>query len=363
MAIRLYVGTYTTTLPHVQGKGEGIYLYDMEPVSGRLTPRGVTPDVVNPSYLALDPRGRFLFAANEVSEIDGQPGGAVSAFAIDPASGNLTFLNRQLTHGTAPCYLCVDQTGQTVLVSNYGSGSVAAYRVGSDGRLSPSSDFIQHAAAEYNPKPPPGPHAHSVNIDHRNHFALVADLGLDAILVYRLDPVQGKLTANDPPGALLKKGAGPRHLALSPDGRFAYVINEQDSTMTVFSYDEPRGILQEIQTVSTLPSDFSGRNTTADVHVHPSGRFVYGTNRGHNSLVIFAIDPETGRLNLVGHESTQGRTPRNFAFDPNGRFLYAANQDSSTIVTFRIDLATGRLIPTGQVTEVPSPVCLKFAMV
>ncbi|HLH73548.1 MAG TPA: beta-propeller fold lactonase family protein, partial [Chloroflexota bacterium] len=193
MAIRLYVGTYTTTLPHVQGKAEGIYLYEMNPASGQLTPRATTPGVVNPSYLALDPRGRYLFAVNEVSEIDGQPGGAVSAFAIDPASGELTFLNRQSTRGTAPCYLCVDQTGQTVLVSNYGSGSLAAFRVGSDGRLSSASDFIQHSAAEYNPKPPPGPHSHSVNIDHANRFALLAELGLDAILVYRLDPSQGKL--------------------------------------------------------------------------------------------------------------------------------------------------------------------------
>ncbi|MGH2459243.1 MAG: lactonase family protein [Chloroflexota bacterium] len=363
MAIRLYVGTYTTKLGHVDGKGEGIYLYDVDPATGRLTHRTTTPGLANPSYLALDARQRFLFAANEVKENAGQPGGAVSAFAIDPASGGLTPLNHQSTRGTDPCYLCVDRTGRCVLASNYSSGSVAAFLVGADGRLSPLTDFVQHAAGEYNPKPPPGPHAHSVNLSPDERFALVAELGLDAILVYRLDVENGKLTPNDPPSAALKRGAGPRHLAFAPNGRFAYVINEQGLSMTAFAYDATRGALREIQTLSTVPPGISGRDSTADVHVHPSGRFVYGSNRGHDSIVIFAVDPTTGKLSLVGHESTRGRTPRNFAIDPSGATLYAANQDTHSVVSFAIDAQTGRLTPTGQVTEVPSPVCLKFSVI
>lgn len=362
MAIRLYVGTYTTKLGHVDGKGEGIYLYDVDPTSGRLSHRATTPGVANPSYLALDPGQRFLFAANEVKEVDGQAGGAVSAFAIDPTTGALTSLNHQSTRGTDPCYLCVDRTGRCVLASNYSSGSVAAFSVESDGRLMPLTDFVQHSAAEYNPKPPPGPHAHSVNLSPDERFALVADLGLDAILVYRLDVERGKLTPNDPPSAPLTRGAGPRHLAFAPNGRHAYVINEQGMTMTAFAYDAAGGSLREIQTVPTLPEGIGGRNSTADVHVHPSGRFVYGSNRGHNSIVIFAVDQATGKLSLVGHESTQGRTPRNFAIDPSGATLYAANQDTHTVVSFAIDTQTGRLTPTGQVTEVPSPSCLKFSV-
>ncbi len=363
MAIRLYVGTYTTILGHVHGQGEGIYRYDVDPASGQLTHRGTTPGVVNPSYLALDPRQRFLFAANEVKEVDGQPGGSVSAFAIDRATGGLTYLNRQSTIGTDPCYLCVDRTGRCVLASNYSSGSVVAFLVGDDGRLTPATDFVQHSAAEYNPKPPPGPHSHSVNLSPDERFALVAELGLDAVVVYRLNVETGKLTPNDPPSAQLKRGAGPRHFDFTPDGRHVYVINEQDLTMTAFAYDATRGALREIQTLPTLPAGVTGRNSTADVHVHPSGRFVYGSNRGHDSIVIFGIDPASGRLSLVGHESTRGHTPRNFAIDPSGAMLYAANQDTHTVVSFRIDAETGRLTPTGQVTEVPSPACLKFSVV
>lgn len=360
MAVQMYVGTYTMTLPHVQGKGEGIYLYDVDPTSGRLTHRATTPGVVNPSYLALDPRRRFLFAVNEVKEIDGHSGGAVSAFAIDPRSGELTYLNRQSTRGTDPCYLCVDQTGRFVLASNYGSGSVAVFPIQDDGRLAPASEFIQHSGENFNPKPPPGPHAHSINLDPQNRFALVADLGLDAILTYRVDHEQGKLdlAATTP----LKRGAGPRHLAFSPNGRYAFVVNEQASSLTSLAYDPEQGTLREIQTMSTLPPGYAGRNSCADVRVHPSGRFVYGSNRGHDSIAIFAVDPPTGTLGLVDYALTRGHTPRNFVIDPSGTALYAANQDSHTVVRFQLDPKSGQLTPTNQVTEVPSPVCLTFSV-
>ncbi len=356
----VFVGTYTTALPHVQGKAEGIYVYQMDPATGALIHRHTVPGVANPSYLELDPRHRYLYAVNEVSEIDGQRGGGVSAFAVDQASGALTFLNRQLTRGEDPCHLCVDAAGRYVLVANYSGGSVAVFPVREHGELAPASDFVQHVGSSVNPQRQQGPHAHSINLDPTNRFAVVADLGLDQLLVYRFDRGQGKLIPNDPPSTSTTPGAGPRHLAFHPSGRYAFVVNEIASTLSSFAYDAERGILREVQTLSTLPADFAERNSCADVHVHPNGRFVYGSNRGHDSIAIFAIDEATGGISPVGHASTAGRTPRNFAIDPTGTFLLAANQNSSSVVTYRIDGATGRLTPAGPIAEVPTPVCLKI---
>jgi len=360
-AMRVYVGTYTATSPHAHGKSEGIYTNQFDPASGRLTRVHTTSGVVNPSYLALDPRHRYLYAVDEVEESDGQPTGGVSAFAVDSASGALTFLNRQPSHGTAPCHVSVDRTGRFVLVANYGSGSVAMYPIEDGGGLGAASDVVQHVGSSVNPERQQGPHAHSINLDPDNHFALVCDLGMDKIMVYRLDLAHGKLVPNDPPSAAAKPGAGPRHLAFHPNARNAYVINEIASTLTAFAWDGARGALREIQTVSTLPVGFTGSSHTADVHVAPSGRFVYGSNRGHDSIVGFAIDQQTGALTYAGHASTLGRTPRNFAIDPSGTFLLVANQDTDTVVTFRVDPETGQLSPTGQMANVPTPVCLKFA--
>lgn len=232
--------------------------------------------------------------------------------------------------------------------------------IGEDGRLGELTDAIQHQGSSVNPQRQEGPHPHSANPDAANRYLFVPDLGLDKIMIYRVDLTHGKLSPNDEPWARVKAGAGPRHFAFHPNGKYGYVINELDSTLTAFAYDDKRGRLTEVETVSTLPENYKGRNHCADVHVSPSGKFIYGSNRGHDSIVIFAINERTGRLTYVGHEPTQGKTPRNFAIDPTGTFLLVANQDSDTIVTFRIDRLTGKLSPTGNVISAPTPVCLKM---
>ncbi|MEX0762428.1 MAG: lactonase family protein [Dehalococcoidia bacterium] len=355
--VLVYVGTYT-------GSGsEGIYVCRMDMSTGRLEVTGSAGGIKNPSYLAIHPQQGHLYAVNEVEEFDGKPSGAVSAFSIQQETGELTYLNHQSSHGTGPCHLSVDKTGRFVLVANYGSGSIAMLPVQDDGRLSEATDAIQHEGSSVNPERQKGPHAHSINLDADNRFAFVADLGLDRIMIYQLDLTQGKLRPNDEPWTEVTAGAGPRHFDFHPNGRYAYVINELDSTMSALRYDNRKGALEVMQTESTLPADFSGRSHCADVHVSPSGRFVYGSNRGHDSIVIFAIDEGTGRLTYVGHEPTQGETPRNFLIDPTGTFLLAANQNSGNIVTFRIDPQNGTLSPTGHVAGVPKPVCLKMITV
>ena len=354
-----YIGTYTQL--RGQNRAEGIYGFRIDPSSGALTLAHATSGIVNPSFLTLDPRQRYLYAVNELSEIDGPNGGAINAYAIDRATGGLTFLNRQPTHGSLTCHLEVDHTGKYLLVANYGSGSVVMFPILDDGRLAPASDFVQHVGSSVNPERQEGPHAHSINIDAGNRFALTPDLGMDKVVIYRIDLAAGKLVPNDPPFATVAPGSGPRHLAYHPNRRLVFVINEIGSTMTSFQWNESRGSLEEVQTISTLPEGFTGRSSCADCHVSPSGKFLYGSNRGHNSIVIYAIDEATGRLTLVGHESTRGRIPRNFGIDPTGTYLYAENQDSDNIVTFRVDQQTGKLTATGQVTEVPAPVCMKFA--
>jgi 6-phosphogluconolactonase len=299
----------------------------------------------------------------EVSDFAGKKSGGVSAFAIDASTGNLTLLNQQSSGGTGPCHLVVDKAGKNVLVANYGGGSVAVLPIQADGRLSEATCFIQHTGKSVNPRRQEAPHAHSINLDAANNFAFVADLGLDKVLVYRFDAAKGTLTPNDPPAASVAPGAGPRHFAFHPGGRYAYVINEMGNTVTAFNYDAQKGVLTEIQTLSTLPQGYTEVSHTAEVQVHPSGKFLYGSNRGHDSIAVYSIDQNTGRLTLVGISSTQGKTPRNFGIDPTGTFLLAANQDSDNIVVFRIDPQTGELKPTGQVVEVPRPVCVKFVAV
>jgi 6-phosphogluconolactonase len=344
----------------VRSKAEGIYVFRMDPTSGTLTPAHIRNGVTNPSFLALDPRRRHLYAVNEIQAKDTPPGGTVSAFDVDQVTGELTPLNQQPTHGDDPCHLSVEQTGRYLVAVNYTSGSVAMFPIQDEGRLGPSSDFVQHVGSSVDPDRQQGPHAHSVTVDPTNRFALVADLGLDKVLVYQLDLARGKLVLNNPPGATLQPGSGPRHVAFHPNGRFVYVINELASTLTAFAYDETDGTLDELHTVPTLPAGYNGRSSCADVHVLPSGKFVYGSNRGHDSIVIYAIDQDTGRLTYVGHEPTGGQTPRNFAIDPTGAFLLAANQNTDTIVAFHIDANTGKLTPTGQVTNVPTPVCVQI---
>jgi 6-phosphogluconolactonase len=352
--LRVYVGTYT------QRGSKGIYRFDFDPASGKLTSRAVAAEAKNPSFVAIDPNQRFLFAVSEVDNIDGKSSGAVNAFAIDRGTGDLTLLNQQPSGGAGPCHLVVDRAGKHVLVANYGGGSVAVLPIASDGRLGKATAFIQHTGSGPNPQRQERPHAHSINLDAANRFAVVADLGLDKLFVYRFDAAKGTLTPNEPPYVSIAPGSGPRHFAFHPNGRNAYVINELASTVTAFHYDSDRGILEPLQTISTLPSDFKGKNYTAEVQVHPSGRFLYGSNRGHNSIAVFAIDPATGKLTATGHQSGQIKTPRNFGIDPTGSHLLVANQDSDSIVVFRIDAAIGELRPTGITAEVPVPVCVKM---
>ena len=344
----VFVGTYT------RGASEGIYVYRLDLATGVLGYTDKATGVENPSFLDIHPTHRYLYAVNENNE------GEIRAFALDPQKGALDFLNKQSTHGAAPCHLSVDASGQCALVANYGSGNVCAYPVREDGQLGEATSNIQHQGSSVDQNRQQGPHAHSITLDPANRFAFAADLGTDQVLVYQVDPAGAALAANDPPYAQVAAGQGPRHFGFHPNGRYAYLINEMGNTFTALTYDADRGALDEIHTLSTLPDDFSDTSHCADVHVHPSGKFVYGSNRGHDSIAIAAIDQDTGGLSIVGYQPTGGENPRNFALDPTGTFLFAANQDTDDIFTFRIDQQTGALEPTGQKTEVPTPVCLKM---
>jgi 6-phosphogluconolactonase len=350
----VYVGTYTS------GKSEGIYLYRLNLSSGELKHFATTKGVKDPSFLAIAPSRRYLYAVNEVEEFAGKKSGAVSAFAIDQRTGELRFLNQQPTLGGAPCYVVVDQTGRFVLAANYVGGNFAVLPVRSDGTLGEATDVKQDLGSSINADRQEGPHAHCIVLDSANRFAYGCDLGTDKIMIYRFDARRGKLIPNGTPSVQVKPGAGPRHLTFHPGGKYAYLINELHATVTAFTHDRVRGNLKEVQTVPTLPKDFNGADTSADIHVSPDGRFVYCSNRGHDSIATFKIDPRNGELTFIAHEPTGGKTPRNFAIDPTGTFLLAANQKSDSIVTFRLDPKTGRLAATGHVAEVPSPVCLKF---
>ena len=350
---RVYVGTYTGA------KSKGIYLFEMDPATGETTPPRVVAETPNPTFLAIHPNGKYLYAANEVGKFGNEDAGFVSAFAIDAKTGGLTPLNQQSSKGTGPCHLVVDREGKNILVANYGGGNVAVLPIGRDGKLAPATAFIQHKGSSVDQGRQEGPHAHSINVAPDNRYAFAADLGLDKVLVYRFDAGKGTLVANDPPAGVVAPGSGPRHFAFHPSGKYAYVINEMLCTVTTFSYDAKTGALKELQTIATLPNPVPG-NSTAEIVAHPSGKFLYGSNRGHNSIAMFAIDPKTGLLTAMGHEPTQGKMPRNFAVDPTGVYLLAENQDSDTIVFFKIDPNTGKLTPTGKTVSVPVPVCVKF---
>ncbi|MFN0086183.1 MAG: lactonase family protein [Blastocatellia bacterium] len=346
----LYVGTYT------KGKSEGIYIYRMNGQTGELKPVATVRDVSNPSFLAIDPRRKFLYAVNESGQFNGKPGGGVTAYAIDPKTGDLKKLNDRPSPGV-PCHLSVHPSGRFVLAANYGGGNVVMYPVNADGSLGALSYVAQHTGKGGDPKRQDGPHAHCVMLDAAGRFAFAPDLGIDKIMIYKVDTAAGKLLLHGV--APTRPAAGPRHFDFHPSGNFAYVINELDSTITAFAYSKAKGTLTALQTVSALPEGYAGTSYCADIHVHPSGRFLYGSNRGHDSIVAFLINND-GRLSILNHEPVGGKWPRNFGIDPAGNFLLVANQNSDNVVTFRIDPATGWLKPTGQSTEVPMPVCLKF---
>ncbi len=330
----------------------------MNPDTGELT-RKSSFKSVNPSFLTIDRSKRFLYAVNEVPDFLGKPSGGVSAFAIEPKTFNLRLLNQQATQGADPCHLTLDRKGKTLLVANYTGGNITALPVRLDGTVGMATEVKQHEGSSIKEQQK-GPHAHCIILDRSERYALAADLGIDKVMIYRFDRTTGKLSPGNQASAELQQGAGPRHLKLHPTGKYLYVINELDSTMTAFKYSGVNGTLTQIETISTLPADFSGVSYCADVHVSPSGKFLYGSNRGHNSIVVFEIDQRTGKLKTLEHVSTEGNWPRNFTIDPSGRFLLVANQRTDNVVTFAIDPLTGRLKSTGHVAEIPVPVCLSF---
>jgi 6-phosphogluconolactonase len=351
-----YTGTYTA------GKNsKGIYVFRFDAATGKLTPLGLAAESNSPSFLAIHPNHHFLYAAIEVGDFNGQKSGAVAAYSIDRNTGKLTFLNQVSSHGAGPCHVMVDKTGKNVFVANYDGGSIAVLRIGADGKLGEASAAIQHHGSSVNKERQEGPHSHCIQPSPDNRFALVADLGLDEVLVYRFDPTKGTLTPNDPPFGKTPPGAGPRHFAFSPNGRFVYVINEIQCTASTFEYDAKRGALQLKDTISTLPEGYKVTNddSTAELRIHPSGKFVYGSNRGHDSIAVFAVDPASGTLKPVERVSTQGKTPRGFNIDPTGAYLIAANQDSDSLVVFQIDQNTGKLT-AGQKIEAYAPVDVEF---
>jgi 6-phosphogluconolactonase len=360
----VYVGTYTM---EAGSPSKGIYAYRFNSDTGELVPIGLAAETTNPSFLAVHPNHRFLYAVNETGNYQGQKSGAVSAFAIDRATGKLTLLNEVASKGADPCYITVDKTGKYVLVANYTGGSVAVFPVLEDGRLGEASAFIQHTGHGSDPERQEGPHAHSIDLSFDERFAIVDDLGLDETLVYKFDSAKGSLALNDPPIyttlAKADPGAGPRHFVFNPNGKFAYVVNEIQSTVSAFSYDSSAGALRPLQTISTYPKDFTGHNDDAEIQVHPSGKFLYASNRGHDSIAVFAIDPVKGTLTLIEYASTKGQTPRSFEIAPGGSLLFAANEKSNNIVVFSIDQKTGRLTPTGKVLDVAEPVCVKFVAI
>jgi 6-phosphogluconolactonase len=351
----VYIGTYTGA------KSRGIYVSRLDLATGRLSPPELAAESENPSFLALHPDRPLLYAVNETGTFEGQKAGSVSGFAIDDATGRLRSLNRVSSRGADPCHLVVDASGKNVLVANYSGGSVASLPIGKDGQLQPASAFVQHTGSSVDSRQK-GPHAHAVGLDGRNRLALVADLGLDKLLLYRFDPERGTLAPSDPPFASLKPGAGPRHFVIHPDGKHVYVVNEIDLTVTAFAFAAEKGTLTAQQSLSTLPAGVLGRpeDSTAEIAVHPGGRFLYASNRGTDTIAVFSIDGMTGQLAPVAHGPTGGKTPRNFAIDPSGRYLLAANQKSDSVVVFRMDPDTGRLTPAGSTVEVGAPVCLVF---
>jgi 6-phosphogluconolactonase len=353
----VYVGTYTSG----KSRSEGIYVYKFNAESGALSPYKTVRNVVEPSFLAIDKDKKYLYAVNETIEYEGKKSGAVSAFAIDRKTGDLNFLNKQPSLGGAPCHISVSDNGKFVLVANYVGGNVSVFPIGKNGSLGAAVDLKQHSGSGLNRQRQEAAHAHSIILDRENRFAFANDLGIDKIMIYRFDDETGKLEPNAAqPFYRTKAGAGPRHFKFHPNGKFAFVINELDMTISALDYDARRGTLKEIQSVPTLPAGFSGSNTCADIHVSPDGAFLYGSNRGHESIVSYKIDEKTGKLEYVEHVSTGGKTPRNFAITPNGRFLLAANQNSDSIVTFRIDEKTGKLTPTENRATAASPVCLRI---
>jgi 6-phosphogluconolactonase len=349
----VWIGTYTGP------QSQGIYAFRFDDETGALSPLGLAAETPSPSFLALHPNGKVLYAVNETHDGPGNSG-MVTAFAIDPATGRLTKINEQPSRGADPCHLAVDATGQYLVVANYTGGNFVVFPLGEDGHLAAATSILTNRGTGPNHERQDGPHAHDVVFDAANRFLIAVDLGLDQLFIYRFDPALGSFTFGDPASARVPPGAGPRHFAFHPDGRHAYSINELDSTVTALEWD-PSGKLSADASVSTLPAGFTGENSTAEVEVDSRGRFLYGSNRGHDSIAVFRINPVSGALTLIAHTLTRGKEPRHFALDPTGRWLVAGNQNSNTLAVFRVDQTGGTLSPVGDLVSVGSPVCVLFA--
>src|SRR3989442_5870994 len=355
-----YAGTYTA-----KTSSQGIYAYRFDAETGKLDSIGVAAETTAPSFLAVHPSGKFLYAVNEVGDFHGEKSGAVSAFAIEHKAGKLTLLNQIASGGADPCYISFDKTGKFVLVANYTGGSFSVFPILDGGKLGKATAFVQSDGHGVNPERQEGPHPHWIETAPDNRFALVADLGLDEVGIYRFNATKGTLGTKDSLHAMVADGAGPRHISFHPNGKIFYLLNEMQGTVHVYSYHasgEMRPRTRVLQEISTLPADYASakENTTAEIALHPSGMFLYASNRGHDSLVVFAIDAGTGKLTNKGYIPTGGKTPRHFAIDPSGKYLLAENQDSNNIVVFKINPATGGLTATGQEVKVPAPVCIVF---
>jgi 6-phosphogluconolactonase len=350
----LYVGTYTGT------GSEGIYAFRFDSATGETSSLGLAAATANPSFLAIDPEGRFLYAVNELEAFRDQPTGAVSAFAIDKRSGMLKLLHQVSSLGGSPAHLSLDRSARNLLVANYGGGNMAVFPVGSDGRLGEPSAFVQNTGSSVNPERQTKPHAHFIGLSRDNRLAITADLGLDKLLLHRFDAATGSLTPANPAFVTTEPGSGPRHVAFGPSGEFVYVLNELSSTTTVYSYNPDLETLHSLQTISTLPEGYDGANTGAEIVVDAAGRTLYVSNRGHDSIAVFSIDPDDGSLESLGWAPSGGAMPRNFVIDPTGQWLLTANQTSNSIHLLRIDPDSGRLTPTDRSLELSSPVCLRL---
>jgi 6-phosphogluconolactonase len=346
-----FVGTYTT-----KTTSKGIYAFRYDGKAGKLTPLGVAAESQDPSFVAIHSSKKYLYAVNEAGK-----NSMVSAFGLDAHTGKLTPLNQLPALGEDPCYISLDRSGKYVFIANYTSGNLAVFPILADGQLGEHTAFVQDTGTlGPNKERQEGPHAHWIETTPDNRFVLSVDLGLDEVLIFKFDAAKGTLSPANPAFVKLPGGTGPRHLTISPNKKFAYGVDELNSTVTAFSFNSSKAALTPLQTISTVPSGATGRNETAEITVHPSGKFLYASNRGHDTIALFRIDSATGKLASAGEFSIDGKEPRNFMIDPSGNFLLSADQLSDKIVIFKIDLASGELTPTGQSVEVPSPVDIAF---
>ena len=351
-----YVGTYTSS-----GKSQGIYIFEMNPTSGELNLLGTSEKIENPSYQVIDNKIEFLYTVMETENFNGKLSGAVAAFAIDRETGLLKFINSQPAEGRAPCHININKSRSHIFTANYREGIVSVFPLNSDGSICAASCVIEHKGSGPNKERQEKAHAHYVSLTPDEKYLCAVDLGIDKIMVYEFDSTTGKLHPSKHPEVNIRPGSGPRHMVFHQSGKFAYLINELSSDIVAYEYSSEEGKFNEIQYISTLPSVYKDFNNCAAIHISPDGKYLYGSNRGHDSIAIFSIDENTGKLELIETVSTQGSFPRDFQIDPTGKFLYAANQNSDSIVVFRILPESGIIEPTGEVINVPSPVCIKFA--